>query len=185
MKYICVIAMTACFALFPFKNRDLFNDFHDYFAQRDFVKMEKLLSADFASKSSGGSEMNKAAYIQYMAEWNTVFDTKWNVVSVTEKGDKIISEEYDNDMFNDYFFGSPQHYQYTYSFAGNTITRVDVDTIPGSRIKEAIFNERFGQFAAWVRARYPESLRYLGRYDKEAAEAVKYMLTEYIKLKGG
>jgi hypothetical protein len=118
MKYLITLLLVS-FAIQPPKTkRQLFDDFHTIFAKRDFVKMDSLLTADFTGlNESGKVSFTKPDYIQYMAEWNTVFGTKWNVVSIKQAGETIKSIEYDTDMFNDFFYDKGKmKFQYTYFF---------------------------------------------------------------------
>jgi hypothetical protein len=182
MKYFLALLMVSAIVQPPKTKRQLFDDFHSLFAKRDFVKMDSLLTDDFTGLDEMGNvSFTKPDYIQYMAEWNTVFNTKWNVVTIKQAGESIKSIEYDTDIFNDFFYDKGKmKYQYTYFFEERKIKSIRVDTLPGAARLGAVFQNRFKQFFRWVSVNHPAKMKYCSGKDKEAAIEVKALLEKYI-----
>jgi hypothetical protein len=182
MKYFLALLLVCAVAQPPKAKRQLFDDFHTFFARRDFAKMDSLLTHDFTGLNENGAvSFTKPDYIQYMAEWNTVFDTKWNVVSIKQTGKTITSIEYDTDMFQNYFYGNEKmKFQYTYFFEGDKIRNIRADTLPGAARLGTVFKSRFRQFFRWVSVNYPGKMKYCSGKDRESAIAVKALLEKYI-----
>jgi hypothetical protein len=182
MKYFFAFVLLTAFVQPPKTKRQLFNDFHTFFAKRDFVKMNALLTDDFTGLNENGEiSFTKPDYIQYMAEWNTVFNTKWNVISIQQAGETIKSIEYDTDIFQNYFYGNEKmKSQYTYIFEANKIKNIRIDTLPGAARLGAVFQSRFNGFFRWVYANYPAKTKYCSGKDKESATEVKVLLEKYI-----
>lgn len=87
-------------------NKQLFDDFHRIYEKKDFKAMNALLTDDFVAFNENGEiTFTKPSYIDYIAQWNRAFETKWHVESVTENANQIKSIEYDTDIYNDYFNG--------------------------------------------------------------------------------
>ncbi len=169
------------------KNRQLFNDFHTIYAKADFAAMKQLLADDFVGLNENGYvSFKKAGYISYMAEWNQVFKTKWTIDSVKEEGGVIKSIEHDSDMYIDYFYGGDKKLtQYTYTFKEGKIKSIQIVPTEKSNQLETVFQERFGNFYAWVQKNYPDKLTYLNAYTRRAALEVKAMLEQYLSIING
>ena len=180
MKFLFSIILFFCLPLNK-TNRELFDDFHKIFEKGDFKAMDALLSDDFVGLNEEGKiSFSRSEYIAYMQEWNHVFKTKWNVVSVEIKGNLISSIEYDTDMYNDYFYGGKKTTQYIYSFSKNRIKSIQTLNTESGIKGEIIFQERFDKFYNWVNSNYPSKIIYCTRYDKEAATEIKSLLQKYL-----
>ncbi len=182
MKLLITILLLTFSFSFLSKNKKLFNDFHSIFEKADFKSMNKLLSNNFVYLNKDYEIISqKPDYITYMTGWNQVFNTKWNVISVKEIKDTIISIEYDTDLYNDYFYGSAKKIvEYTYIFKNNQISSIKSVTTFESLKSEIIFKERFYKFYQWVSINYPEKLQYCKSYDKIAAIETKQLLEKYL-----
>ncbi|MFT3909054.1 MAG: hypothetical protein QM737_06470 [Ferruginibacter sp.] len=182
MKYILLFIIST-YMLQPVKtNRQLFDDFHTIYAKHDFKKMNELLADDFVGLDEKEAvSFTKPGYIGYMTDWNMVFDTKWNVESVSEKGSLIKSIEYDTDIFNDYFYGGSKcRIEYTYTFEKDKIKSIQTKHAPGTDELETVYDERFGKFYEWVSFNYPAKLKYCTKRDKQSAIETKKLLEAYL-----
>ena len=182
MKYILIaVVLISCFGIPPKTHKQLFDDFHTYFEKADRVQMDQLLTNDFKGLDENNHvSFRKPEYLDYMFGWNQVFGTKWNVVSVKEEKDKIISVEFDSDIFNNYFFDGKKETIYVYSFKNDKIQSIKVDTLPGNAAKTLIFNKRFTQFYNWVVINFPGKSGYCRGSDKASAMEVKALLEKYL-----
>lgn len=181
MKYLIL------FILFSFTlpadktSKQLFKDFHIYFEQRNFTKMDQLLADDFAGLNEKGEvSFKKTEYIAYMKDWNETFNTKWNVVKVTYSKEGASSIEYDTDIFNDYFYNGKMKIQYTYVFSKNQIKSITTVPLPGAAELENNFQNRFGKFTEWVKLNHRDKLKYCFERDKKSATETKALLTDYL-----
>jgi hypothetical protein len=163
-------------------NSHIFDRFHTSYAKADFITMDELLSKDFVCLDEKGEvSFTKSSYIKYMAEWNQVFNTQWNVVSIQEQDNLIISIEHDSDLFNDFFYGGVKPLtEYTYTFSNNKIKAITTRPILDGIAADSIFQNRFTKFCVWVQKNYPDKERYCYLYDKIAATEVQKLLKEYI-----
>jgi hypothetical protein len=180
MKYLLSLLLILSSPAFAQTNRQLFDDFHRVYENSDFDRMDTLLADDFTLIQNGKAGSNKVDYMIYMMNWNKVFDTKWNVVSVQQTGQLIKSIEYDSDIFNDHFYDGKMKYQYTYAFDKNKIKSITVDTLPGTAQLKTTFNSRYGRFYKWVSATFPERVRYLEQADKATVLKQKELLEKYL-----
>jgi hypothetical protein len=183
-KYLIILILVGCSTAPVRTNRQLFDDFHTSFAKGDFEKMNQLLADDFIFILDGKVSSLKADYIKYMSEWNKTFDTKWNVVSVQEVGDQIQSIEYDTDIYNNFFYGGPMRYRYTYSLSKNRIQRLTADSLKGTGNLRIAFEDRFRSFYEWVTLKFPDKLKYFSSSDKASAIAQKELLQKYLSSPG-
>ena len=186
MKYILAFIFISC-AFTPARtNRELFDDFHIFFAKADFKSMDNLLSESFfCMNQARNSSSPKTEYIEYMQGWNQVFKTKWNVESVEEDGQFIKSIEYDTDAWNDYFYGEKKRYRFIYTFnkAGDKITSLRYDTLPGAQRIEFTSQARYSKFHKWIEENYPGKLKYCEDMNKQSAIEMKALLDKYLGTK--
>jgi hypothetical protein len=181
LKYISAFLLLSCSAGTTKTHRELFDDFHTYFEKADFDKMDQLLEDSFVMTDSHGERDLKPDYMKYMMDWNKTFDTKWNVISVIDFGNKIISIEYDTDIFNDYFYNGKMKYRYTYTFNGNHISGLSSEALPEDDELRVNFHDRFKKFMDWVSVNHPAKTGYFTKRDKHSAEETKILLAEYLK----
>jgi hypothetical protein len=182
MRYSLLLLTLFLYNLEFTTNRQLFDEFHIAYEKSDFKKIDTLLSETFVGLNEKGSiSFIKAEYIQYIAEWNKTFETKWNVESIQEDEETIKSIEYDTDMFNNYFYGGKMKYQYTYSFKNNKIRSIRVDTLPGASKIGHEFRNKFGKFYDWVSTKYPGKEKFCLGKDRQSAIIIKDLLGQYLK----
>jgi hypothetical protein len=182
MKSIVTLLLLTFTLSLQKNNRQLFNDFHIIYEKADFKAMNALLSDDFVGLNEKEEvSFEKKEYIDYMRDWNQVFKTKWNIVSVKEEGNTIRSIEYDTDAYNDYFYGGKRKVIYIYSFQNEKIKSIKTITTEEGMKADAVFENRYSRFYQWVSERYPEKLRFCGNsYDKRSAIEVKKLLELYL-----
>lgn len=180
MKYLIYTLVLFCSCTIPKSNKEIFEEFHNAYETSDISKLENLLTEDFELVQYNKINSYKHSYLEFLSNWDKTFNTKWNVVSIKESGQLIESVEYDSDLFNDYFWGGKMPLKYTYYFKGNKISKLHVDTLPGSTERIIEFNNKYATFHEWVLTKYPEKSECFSAKDEHAIIELKKLLDEYI-----
>lgn len=183
MKLLFLLCWSLCLQHPVKTNRELFDDFHTIYENRDFDKMRAFLADDFTGidlDENNDVVFRKADYVQYMVDWNATFDTKWNVEKVWEEAGLIKSIEYDTDVFNYFFYdGKKVKIEYTYRFVNDKLKVIKMKDLPETVETRKIFSQRFGDFYRWVQNTHPLKADHCRRRDKTAAVEIKALLKEY------
>ena len=169
---------------FPVSNsnsRKLFDEFQSAFKQRDFKKIDQIMSPNFiAIDENGHVAFHKADYFKMLKGWSVVFDTKWGVKSVVEKSDSIITIEDDTDMFDNYFWNGKIEFRYTYTINSSQLTSLRWDSLSGYTERKKIFDYRFNTFYQWIYQDHPDKITAINDFDSASSVELKTLLTEYI-----
>ncbi|UAY52572.1 hypothetical protein [Ferruginibacter albus] len=181
MKYFLGIILLLHFTTPAKTPKELFNNFHSIYAAADFKAMDSLLADDFVLYERQ-IMTRKPAYISYLTGWNQVFQTKWNVESVSISKDTITSIEYDSDIFNDYFYGGKYLIRYTYLFKNNQLQSLVASSTDDGKKAEEIYAIRHALFYKWVATYHADKTKFFNAYDKQSAQEIKMLLENYLKI---
>jgi hypothetical protein len=181
LKSLLGLFFLCCSLTVQNNNRKIFDEFQLAYKQRDFKKIDELMSDDFTAIDEYGKvAFNKADYIAQMKGWAAVFDAKWGVKNVMEKGDSIISMEDDTDILNDYFYNGHEWFQFIYTFKNNRLATLRWDSLPGYAERQKSFDEKYGAFYNWVNQNHPAETIYFGKLDSASVSEIKKMFLEYL-----
>lgn len=150
------------------QNMNLFNKFHDYFAKRDWKKLEKLLADDFQLIDWNHMVVDyKDAYMNYMKNWGGTMGTTWTVFTSFEENGKVYSTERDSDLFLNTFYEVVPTYSFIYEFKDNQIHRLSYDTLPGYHHHKDSFTWNYNNFILWVQKNQREEVPNMNSTDQK------------------
>ncbi len=164
---------------------EMFDKFHDYFAKRNWNKLEKLLSDDFQLIDYNGEVVdNKTNYINFLKNWSGTINTTWKVFKAKEQNGYVFSTEQDWDLFNNTFYGIPPTFSFRYEFTDTQIRKLTYDTLPGHHIFEQKFAKNYSTFITWVVENKKDESNSLSDPDfKKMAKAFIKLITLFNKSK--
>src|SRR5688572_12656483 len=107
------------------QNMKLFEDFHTYFAKRNWKKLDELLSYDFQVIDQHKKIVHrKTDYLDYLKNWNGTMGTTWTVLTSSEKEKIVYATEQDADLFLTSFYEDVPVYSFRYEFKENQIFKL-------------------------------------------------------------
>jgi hypothetical protein len=178
MQLFIISLLAVCHFQTTSPNRDVFNKFHTAYEKKDFVKISSLIDNEFKYVDEY-RVMSKSKYMEFLTGWCQIFNTKWNVLSISEFNRLIISEERDSDLYNDFFSTETSKVLLTYTFKNGKIVELKAKSLNDLSTNKLI-DEKFYKFLVWTENNYRSKVKHLNSYTRESAIEVKNLLEQYL-----